>query len=197
MLDDLPDFTLDLDEQPSEAKMPVREAKAYQKYKRIVTERVSSLNIDFEAIAEGHQLRLITDMAINALVVLEKIGQRYEIEEAHICVYRMNQRSVNWIKEHLHDAGIQATVLLSNFFRENKRYEAWFNNILALKSDKFIVKTGCLHAKVFCCRTACGKHFVFEGSGNLSDNARLEQYIFEQSKQTFDFHKGWMADYGN
>ena len=34
------------------------------------------------------------------------------------------------------------------------------------------------HAKVFLAKTTCGKHIVFEGSGNLSDNSRIEQYIF-------------------
>jgi len=44
-------------------------------------------------------------------------------------------------------------------------------------------------------RTAeCGKHIVFEGSGNLSDNARIEQYILENNKQAYEFHKNWIME---
>ncbi len=173
-----------------------REYRAYQKYKQIISEKSSHLDIDFDKAEEGCQLRLITSYAVNAIVVIEKLAHRYEIDEVYICVYRMNQKAVNWITDRLHDTGIKTTILLSNFFRENKRYEAWFNNLVAMQSDQFRIKTGCLHAKVFCCRTKCGRYFVFEGSGNLSDNARLEQYIFEQNQDVYEFHKSWMEDYG-
>lgn len=172
------------------------EFKAYQKYKRIICEKSSHLDIDFDRVQQGEQLRLITSYAVNAIVAIEKISQKYEIDEVYICVYRMNQRAVNWITDHLHQQGIKSTILLSNFFRENKRYEAWFNRLLELQNKNFIVKTGCLHAKVFCCRTKDGQHFVFEGSGNLSDNARLEQYIFEKNEDVYNFHRDWMLSYG-
>jgi hypothetical protein len=32
------------------------------------------------------------------------------------------------------------------------------------------------------------------GSGNMSTNARIEQYIYENNKEVFDFHKGWMDE---
>lgn len=35
-------------------------------------------------------------------------------------------------------------------------------------------------------------YFVFEGSGNMSDNARIEQYIYENSKEMYEFHRKWM-----
>lgn len=50
------------------------------------------------------------------------------------------------------------------------------------------------HAKVLIAR--CGEdYFVFEGSGNMSDNARIEQYRYENSKAVYDFHKRWMESH--
>lgn len=46
-------------------------------------------------------------------------------------------------------------------------------------------------------RTSKNEFFVFEGSGNMSDNARIEQYIYENSKQSFEFHKKWMTELCN
>lgn len=45
-----------------------------------------------------------------------------------------------------------------------------------------------------CIKTLEDEYFVIEGSGNLSDNARIEQYLFEQCKETYDFHVSWMQD---
>lgn len=48
------------------------------------------------------------------------------------------------------------------------------------------------HTKIACIRTADSRFFVIEGSGNFSDNVKIEQYTFEQSKQSFDFHRHWI-----
>lgn len=169
--------------------------RRYVKYTELVTELRRSLDIDFEKIKEGYQLRLITNNAVNAIVVIDAIMRQFEILELYMCVYRMNLKSVQFLKTHIHDKGIRATVLLSSFFRENKKYERWFHEIVGLQNERFTVKTGCLHAKVFVCKTKGGGHYVFEGSGNLSDNARIEQYLLENNAETYSFHARWMSAY--
>lgn len=194
-VDDL-DFDGLFDDQPVIAdKTLAKEERIYQKYKTTITQIRKNLNIDMSKIEDGQQLRIVTANAINAIVAIELIMSQTEIDEVYICIYRMNLKAVEFIKRNIYDAGIKCTLLLSNFFRENKRYERWFEKLAALDCDNFRVKTGCLHAKVFACRTEDNRHYVFEGSGNLSDNARIEQYIFEKNKEVYDFHKRWMDEY--
>lgn len=50
------------------------------------------------------------------------------------------------------------------------------------------------HTKIAIAKTSKGERYVFEGSGNMSDNARIEQYVFEQSRLMYDFHKNWMDE---
>ena len=50
------------------------------------------------------------------------------------------------------------------------------------------------HAKVICIKDDRGNHFIFEGSGNMSDNARIEQHLYENSEEMFNFHKQWMDE---
>ena len=50
-----------------------------------------------------------------------------------------------------------------------------------------------IHTKILCCRIK-DKYYVIEGSGNLSDNARIEQYLFERSKKSYNFHKNWIEN---
>jgi hypothetical protein len=44
------------------------------------------------------------------------------------------------------------------------------------------------HAKISLIRIG-DQHFVVEGSGNWSENAQHEQYVFVNSKKIFDFRK--------
>jgi len=37
----------------------------------------------------------------------------------------------------------------------------------------------------------------YEESGNMSDNARIEQYVYENNKQVFEFHKQWIGELCN
>jgi len=184
----------------SEHKKPIegrtqKEEKIYQKYKKIITQKRENLNIDMQKIDDGQQLRIITSNAINAIVAIDLIMSHSTINEVFICIYRMNLKAVEFIRSNIYNTGIKCTILLSSFFRENKRYERWFEQLAALDSEQFRVKTGCLHAKIFACRTHDNKHYVFEGSGNLSDNARIEQYIFEKNEAVYNFHKKWMSEY--
>ena len=95
------------------------------------------------------------------------------------------------------DSGdIKCTILLSSFFRENKRYEKWAEELLMYANNKKDVNI-CFavnHAKVFIAKTKDLRHIVFEGSGNLSDNARIEQYLIEDNEMTYNFHKEWITN---
>lgn len=166
------------------------------KYKKIIAESISSfkeiVSIEEE---EGVQFRFVTTKSFNAISVLEFINNKYDIEEIYIAVYRMNLKSVGFLKDYFNKKDIKGVVLLSNFFRDNKKYERWCEELISFsKKNKNITVKFCLnHAKVFICKTKCKKHIVFEGSGNLSDNARIEQYLFENNKETYKFHKKWIS----
>jgi hypothetical protein len=148
-------------------------------------------------LEEGIQYRFVTNNAFNAISVLSFYSTNYKIEECVIAVYRMNLASVNFLKALIRDRNIKSMILLSDFFRENKRYERWCHEMIAFAQDQGdLCQVGFSrnHAKVFCAKTSCGKHIVFEGSGNLSDNSRIEQYILEQSEKMYNFHKTWITD---
>jgi hypothetical protein len=174
---------------------PLISAKTKIKYENIVTKKVRDLKnlIKLNELKENEQIRIITEKSYNAITFIEFIIGNEEIEEIYIAVYRMNlpavQKIINWANE-----GIKMTILLSNFFRENKRYERWAETLAnnAAQNKNINVFFYPSHAKVFLAKTKSGKHFVFEGSGNLSDNARIEQYIFENNEKTYKFHKSWL-----
>ncbi len=49
------------------------------------------------------------------------------------------------------------------------------------------------HSKVSLMRSG-DDYFIAEGSGNFSENARHEQYIFMNSKDIYEFRRGWIKN---
>jgi len=188
------DFEIKEKTQEGETK---REYFQRVKFEKILTRKVKYFNdILSEELLKNQQYRIITNNALNAIVVLNSIINIYEVEEMFIAVYRMNLNAVQSLKKIVEQKKINTSIVLSSFFRDNKKYERWCHELMTFCEEKEHAKI-CFcnnHAKVFIAKTKCGKYIVFEGSGNLSDNARIEQYMYEENEQTYNFHKNWMQD---
>ncbi len=169
--------------------------KAIVKYEKLITRSVRDLSeiANFDLLP-GEQYRIITTKNMNALTAIYALMQNHEIEEIVIAIYRMNQPAVMKIIEIAET--IPVWVLLSSFFRENKKYENWTRIIesKAKTMNNLNVSFAWSHAKITLIKTKCGKHIVFEGSGNLSDNARIEQYILENNEDAYKFHRAWIME---
>jgi len=167
------------------------------KYETIICKKAKSfMDIVDGELSEGIQYRIVTENSFNAITVIEYLTKYYKIISIDLAIYRMNLNAVNYLKKIIESESIKCNIVLSSFFRENKRYEKWANDIIEFsnKNKKTKVLFAWNHAKVFLANTKCGKYIVFEGSGNLSDNARIEQYIIENNQETYNFHKKWIHD---
>jgi hypothetical protein len=165
------------------------------KYEKIVCERASNFrDIVGGELTEGIQHRLVSDRSFNAITVVEYLLKSYKITELYVVVYRMNNTSFDYLRKLIEADSIKAGFVVSTFFEANKKYERWAKEIKILSETAKNVRTAFYnsHAKVFMAKTACGKHIVFEGSGNLTTNSKIEQYIFENNKQVYEFHKQWI-----
>lgn len=172
-----------------------KEYLARVKYEELICKKANSfMDIVDGELKEGVQYRIITEHAFNAISVIEYLAKFHEITEIYIAVYRMNQLSVNKLTEFIDNDNIKCNIILSSFFRQNKKYEKWCKDLITYSENKSNVSISFAwnHAKVFLAKTKDKRHIVFEGSGNLSDNARIEQYIIEDCKMTYEFHKKWI-----
>jgi hypothetical protein len=167
------------------------------KYDQIICNKTKNfVDIIGDELSVNVQYRMVTDKSFNAIVVIDYLLKKYELVEIYIAVYRMNLLSVNKLKSIIDDGNVKCFILLSSFFRENKRYERWAEELLMYAENKKDVQISFAvnHAKVFIAKTKDNRHIVFEGSGNLSDNARIEQYLIEDNQVTYNFHKQWIID---
>jgi hypothetical protein len=181
----------------NEKKETKREYLARVKYDEIICKKTKNfIDVIGDELSKNVQYRLVTERSFNAIIVINYLLKKYELIEIYIAVYRMNELSVNKLKTIIDTDEIECSILLSSFFRENKKYERWAEELImyASKKNNVNVAFAVNHAKVFLAKTKDNRHIVFEGSGNLSDNARIEQYLIEDNETTYYFHREWIIN---
>lgn len=146
---------------------------------------------------KNEQYRIITEKQFNAYALILHILESELVEELYLAIYRINEPTVNSIIDFILSGKIKkATFIISNFFNQTKKPEKWANNLRDFcnnnKNTNHVYTHN--HAKVLALKTSTNQYYIFEGSGNMSDNARIEQYIYENNKKVFDFHKEWMLN---
>lgn len=185
------------DHEISESVIEQRAIKKKLKNEQMHYIRAKALSDICSEPGEGEQWRIITEKQFNAFALILHLLQTRIIEEMYLAVYRINEPTVRSIIEFVESGKIKKSVfVISSFFNQTKKPEQW-----AIMLKQFADKTASCchvythnHAKVLAVKTSKNEYFVFEGSGNMSDNARIEQYIYENSKQSFEFHKKWMTN---
>lgn len=146
--------------------------------------------------APGEQWLIVTEKAFNAYACIKSLLETRTIDEMYLAVYRINAPTVTALSRLIAGGAIKkAGFIISTFFRDSHRAETWANALTRFCDEhpdvaRYAWRVN--HAKVLIAK--CGDdYFVFEGSGNLSDNARIEQYRYENNKAVYDFHKSWMT----
>ena len=143
---------------------------------------------------KDEQYHIITEKQFNAYAFILYILESEIIEELYLAIYRINEPTVQSLIDIIEGQKInKATFIISNYFNQTKKPEKWaikLRQYCESRDNTYHAYTH-NHSKVVCIKTATEK-YVFEGSGNMSDNARIEQYLFINSSEIFDFHKNWM-----
>lgn len=145
---------------------------------------------------KNEQYRIITEKQFNAYsLILSVLQNENSIDELLIAIYRINESTVNSIIDFIEAGKIKkASFVISNFFNQTKKPEKWALKLKDFADNNENVKHCYIHnhSKVICINIK-NDYYVFEGSGNMSDNARIEQYLYENNKQSYEFHKDWIS----
>ena len=172
-----------------------RAKKLYAKNLQIHTQKANHLNEIAPIPKKGEQYVIVTEKQFNAFALICGLMENNTIDEIHLAIYRINQPTVQAIIDFIEAGKIKrGTFVISSFFNQTKKPERWaimLRDYCQKNKDFHHIYTH-NHAKVLIARVG-ENHYVFEGSGNMSDNARIEQYRYENNKQVFDFHKDWMT----
>lgn len=157
---------------------------------------------DFEDFVElpepGVQFRCVTEAAFNPYTLIKRITKDADILEMYMSTYSMNSTAVDGLIEMLKaDTIREAWFIISLIFRKYKDTEshAQYYRLANYCRDHPGHIHYCYlwsHAKVFCLRDSLGNHYVMEGSMNLSGNSKIEQFVLENRRETYEFHRDWI-----
>lgn len=117
------------------------------------------------------------------------------IDELLITTYSINMRIVDSLIRYIDKGKIKHVSLFisdSIKFRMPKVYDH-LSALVAHRADVLKIFYSWNHSKVTLIN-AGGNFYDVEGSGNFSENAQHEQYIFLNSKEVYDFRKHWIKD---
>lgn len=132
---------------------------------------------------------LQTEKSFNAFTFIPLIAKQQGIKELYASTYSINIRVIESLIE-LYDVGIveQITLMISDsLIKRNPTTCDLLSALIKSRANIKVIYTW-NHSKVSLIKT---KHsnYVIEGSGNWSENALYEQYIFTNCKDVFEFRK--------
>jgi hypothetical protein len=165
------------------------DAVLLSKHAQSVFKNVSNVDKDLVVPSINQMVWIQTDVSFNTFDIIAYLSQKEPIKQLYASTYSISRKAIEKII-YLHDTGKieQLTLLISDSMI--KRNPSTIDNLMAMKSTRanLQVKFAWIHAKVNLIETH-DNYYVLEGSGNWSENAHYEQYVFINSKEVFDFRK--------
>ena len=153
-------------------------------------QKVSKLEEDLLRVPTADEFFFLqSESSFNAFDFLLLIVKREPIKHCYASTYSISRRVIESLIE-LHDAGLieQLTLFISDSMI--KRNPVTIDNLMAMAKERPNLKVlyAWSHAKV-CLMQTHDNWYCVEGSGNWSDNAHYEQYLFANCKGLFDFRQ--------
>lgn len=148
----------------------------------------------------GEQYRIVTNKCWNGYTLIKRIlATDVVIEELYLAVYSINDVAAKGLVKSYESGRIKkAWFIVSDLFwrYRNKEAHQTYRDFRKFCQGTTNLHHGYMdnHAKITCIKDSHGNHFVMEGSGNLSDNAKIEQLLFENNRKVFEFHAGWIRE---
>ena len=153
-------------------------------------QKVARLEEDLQRLPEMEEFFFLqTDGAFNAFTFIPLVCKSHSIKELFASTYSISRRTIEALVE-LHDTGMvdKITLLISDSMQKRNPVTMDLLFGLARERANIEVKFAWVHAKVCLLNTIAG-HYIVEGSGNWSENAHYEQYVFANSSGLYKFRK--------
>ncbi len=146
---------------------------------------------------ENEQIRFITKAQLNTIsFLIFLIEEKGVIDECIMSHFYIGKKSIEVFKYLMEQGKIKKIFFQMSSMRlkgDPEIVQEMRDMIDYIGRDRASGLLAWTHTKILCCRIG-NDHYVIEGSGNLSNNARIEQYLFEKSKEAFLFHKDWIIN---
>jgi len=155
-----------------------------------VIERITEVGLP----EENHQIRIVTLRTFNAVLFLKHIAQQEQIEELIVAIYSINHEAARMINDIIIEHDATAELLISNLRNKAHRRKEIATKEIFMQNPRIKLMFASSHAKIMAIKTKAGNHYVLEGSGNLSFNSRIEQYVLDNDPKLYQFTYDWFQE---
>lgn len=143
----------------------------------------------------GEQMRIVTRRVFNSVHFLERIARKEKILDLKLAIYSINYYAALLLVQLINQGYIgKAEILMSNLRNKAHREKEEIIKKLFVDHPKIDIFYCSSHAKTFSCHTEDGNYYTLEGSGNMANNSRLEQYVLDNSQDMYNFSCQWMRE---
>lgn len=168
--------------------------KALMLYKKKTFQTIEKIK-ELSLPKQNEQIRLITKRSFNAIAFLKFIAEQEVIEHAILAIYSINHEAATILNDLINSARIKtATIFMSNLRNKAHRQKEQLTKDMFIDNPKIKLIFASSHAKIISFKTEKGNHYTIEGSGNLSYNSRIEQYVIDNDKSLYDFTVNWIEE---
>lgn len=180
-------FTLPAEETSQESVVS-SSGSFVSKYLAAHYQKVAAVKKDLKRLPESEEFFFLqSDNSFNAFTFIPVVLENQSAKRMFVTTYSINKRVISALVE-LHQNGLvdEITLLISDTML---RRNPVVTDLLAAVNREYAninVLFAWVHAKV-CLLETKEAHYVIEGSGNWSENAYYEQYMFANSKGLYDF----------
>jgi len=144
---------------------------------------------------KDHQLRIITKRNFNAVQMINYIAINDTILDLKIAIYSINYNAALILIKLLDNHQIKKMeVLMSNLRNKAHREKEEIIKNLFIKHSRIDIFYCSSHAKLFSCQTEKNNFYTLEGSGNMSNNSRIEQYVIDNDEKLYEFTCQWFKE---
>lgn len=144
---------------------------------------------------EGESFHLISngkyDYYTFIPTILSHVGH---IDEFWGSTWTMNRANLEDLFSLFDSGKIDTMNIITGLFFKRRETSVYATLVDGMSRRKQKVKSCENHAKILLIRSG-EKYYVVEGSANWTANPRIEQNMITQSKELYNFHRGWMQEY--
>lgn len=154
--------------------------------------KVKSLDNLIPKLKKGEVYNIVTQKILNPYTFILSAIKKGDIDHLYIVTYAINLKSFAILTNLLDSGVIKKWTLIINknaHFRMKGKEQVLFDS--AEKRDNFNVILLRNHAKITLIDQKKHK-IVISGSGNYSENRKIEQYTICDDPDLFEFHRSWI-----
>jgi hypothetical protein len=127
------------------------------------------------------------------------ISKRFELDSLYLSTWIISRENIQRILADVDSGKLQNVIfVVSKRLKELKKSNyAFLVEEFSKRPEKCKFKVCNSHAKTFSVSTKCGNNFTITGSGNWTENPRIENYIILNDKEALNHNKDWMEEIVN